>query len=47
LTSKELLQSKDFHHLVTRRWVLTATYVVWANRNYDPEAQQLRDRLHG
>jgi uncharacterized membrane protein (DUF485 family) len=26
-------------------WVLTAAYVVWANRNYDPEAQRLRDRL--
>jgi uncharacterized membrane protein (DUF485 family) len=96
LTSRELLESKDFRHLVTRRWrvallltsalfvvyygfillvatqrgllatrvgevttlgivlgvavlvlawVLTATYVVWANRNYDPEVQRLRDRL--
>jgi uncharacterized membrane protein (DUF485 family) len=26
-------------------WVLTATYVVWANRHYDPEVQRLRDRL--
>jgi uncharacterized membrane protein (DUF485 family) len=26
-------------------WVLTAAYVVWANRNYDPEVQRLRDRL--
>jgi uncharacterized membrane protein (DUF485 family) len=26
-------------------WVLTAAYVVWANRHYDPEVQRLRDRL--
>jgi uncharacterized membrane protein (DUF485 family) len=26
-------------------WLLTAAYVVWANRNYDPEVQRLRDRL--
>jgi uncharacterized membrane protein (DUF485 family) len=26
-------------------WVLTATYVVWANRQYDPAARRLRDRL--
>ena len=96
LTSRELLESKDFRHLVTRRWrvallltlvlfivyygfillvatqrgllatrvgevttlgivlgvavlvlawVLTASYVVWANRNYDPEVQRLRNRL--
>jgi uncharacterized membrane protein (DUF485 family) len=96
LTSRELLESNDFRHLVTRRWrvallltsalfvvyygfillvatqrgllairvgevttlgivlgvavlvlawVLTATYVVWANRNYDPEVQRLRNRL--
>lgn len=24
-------------------WVLTATYVVWANRHYDPEVRRLRD----
>jgi uncharacterized membrane protein (DUF485 family) len=96
LTSRELLESNEFRHLVTRRWrvallltlalfvvyygfillvatqrsllatrigevttlgivlgvavlvlawVLTAAYVVWANRNYDPEVQRLRDRL--
>jgi uncharacterized membrane protein (DUF485 family) len=27
-------------------WVLTAAYVAWANRHYDPEVQRLRDRLH-
>jgi len=26
-------------------WVLTAIYVIWANRHYDPEVQRLRDRL--
>jgi uncharacterized membrane protein (DUF485 family) len=96
LTSRELLESNDFRHLVTRRWrvallltlvlfivyygfillvatqrgllatrvgevttlgivlgvsvlvlawVLTAAYVVWANRYYDPEVQRLRNRL--
>jgi uncharacterized membrane protein (DUF485 family) len=96
LTPRELLESSEFRHLVTRRWrvalqltlalfvvyygfillvatqrsllatrvgevttlgivlgvavlvlawVLTAAYVVWANRNYDPEVQRLRDRL--
>ena len=28
-------------------WVLTAGYVVWANRHYDPEVQRLRERLRG
>jgi uncharacterized membrane protein (DUF485 family) len=27
-------------------WVLTAIYVVWANRSYDPAVEALRDRLH-
>jgi uncharacterized membrane protein (DUF485 family) len=27
-------------------WVLTAIYVVWANRHYDAEVARLRDRLH-
>jgi uncharacterized membrane protein (DUF485 family) len=27
-------------------WILTAIYVVWANRRYDVEAARLRDRLH-
>jgi uncharacterized membrane protein (DUF485 family) len=26
-------------------WVLTAIYIVWANRNYDPEVARLRDSL--
>ena len=26
-------------------WVLTAAYVVWANRRYDPEVDRLRARL--
>jgi uncharacterized membrane protein (DUF485 family) len=98
VTSRELLESNDFRHLVARRWrvallltsalfvvyygfillvatqrallarrvgefttlgivlgvavlvlawVLTAAYVVWANRHYDPEVQRLRDRLRG
>jgi uncharacterized membrane protein (DUF485 family) len=28
-------------------WTLTAAYVVWANRHYDPEVQRLRERLVG
>jgi uncharacterized membrane protein (DUF485 family) len=98
LTSRELLESSEFRHLVGRRWrvallltlllfivyygfillvatqrgllatrvgevttlgivlgiavlllawVLTAAYVVWANRHYDPEVERLRDRLRG
>jgi len=26
-------------------WVLTALYIVWANRRYDPEVRRLRDDL--
>ena len=26
-------------------WVLTATYIVWANRHFDPEAARLRERV--
>ena len=26
-------------------WVLTAIYIVWANRRYDPAVRSLRDRL--
>jgi uncharacterized membrane protein (DUF485 family) len=26
-------------------WILTAAYVVWANRHYDPAVADLRDRL--
>jgi uncharacterized membrane protein (DUF485 family) len=28
-------------------WMLTAAYVVWANRHYDPEVARLRRRLLG
>ncbi len=28
-------------------WLLTAIYVVWANREFDPEVQRLRERLRG
>lgn len=28
-------------------WALTAVYVVWANRVYDPEVGRLRGRLEG
>jgi uncharacterized membrane protein (DUF485 family) len=26
-------------------WVLTAAYVMWANRQYDPEVRRLRDQI--
>lgn len=26
-------------------WVLTAIYIVWANRHYDPEAKRLQDQF--
>ena len=26
-------------------WVLTAVYVIWANRNYDPEVARLRAKV--
>lgn len=26
-------------------WVLTAIYVVWANKSYDPEVERLKDQL--
>jgi uncharacterized membrane protein (DUF485 family) len=28
--------------VIVGSWVLTAAYVVWANRHYDPEVQRLR-----
>lgn len=28
-------------------WLLTAIYVIWANRRYDVEAERLRQRLTG
>ena len=31
--------------VIIAAWVLTALYVVWANRQYDPHVQTLRDRL--
>jgi uncharacterized membrane protein (DUF485 family) len=31
--------------VIVGAWVLTALYVVWANRSYDTEAARLRDRL--
>lgn len=27
-------------------WVLTAAYVSWANRSYDPEVDRLKGQLH-
>lgn len=31
--------------VIVLSWVLTAAYVVWANRRYDPEVARLRARL--
>jgi uncharacterized membrane protein (DUF485 family) len=31
--------------VIAGAWVLTAVYVVWANRHYDPAVAELRDRL--
>jgi uncharacterized membrane protein (DUF485 family) len=31
--------------VIVGAWVLTALYVVWANRHYDPEAQRLRESI--
>ena len=31
--------------VIVLSWVLTAAYIVWANRHYDPEASRLRDSL--
>ena len=31
--------------VIVGAWALTATYVLWANRQYDPEADRLRRRL--
>lgn len=98
VTGRDLLESRDFRHLVARRWrvallltaalfvvyygfillvatqrtllatrigdvvtlgivlgvavlalawLLTAAYVGWANRHYDPEVRRLRERLRG
>jgi uncharacterized membrane protein (DUF485 family) len=31
--------------VIVGAWVLTAAYVVWANRHYDPAVTQLRERI--
>ena len=31
--------------VIVGAWALTGTYVVWANRHYDPEVERLRRRL--
>jgi uncharacterized membrane protein (DUF485 family) len=31
--------------VIVGAWVLTAAYVVWANRHYDPAVTQLRERM--
>ena len=31
--------------VIVGSWVLTAAYIVWANREFDPEAKRLRDTL--
>lgn len=33
--------------VIAGAWALTAAYVVWANRHYDPEVARLRARVHG
>jgi uncharacterized membrane protein (DUF485 family) len=32
--------------VIAGSWVLTAIYIVWANRRYDPEVSRLRERAH-
>jgi uncharacterized membrane protein (DUF485 family) len=31
--------------VIVGAWLLTAAYVIWANRRWDAEARRLRDRL--
>lgn len=31
--------------VIVGAWILTAIYVIWANRSYDPEVKRLRERL--
>ena len=31
--------------VIVGAWALTAAYVIWANRHYDPEVNRLRARL--
>ena len=33
--------------VIVGSWVLTAAYIVWANRYYDPEVDSLRRSLSG
>src|SRR5687767_9171764 len=32
--------------VIVGSWALTAVYIVWANRRFDPEARRLRADLH-
>ena len=32
--------------VIVGAWALTAVYVVWANRKYDPEVDRLRRQVH-
>jgi uncharacterized membrane protein (DUF485 family) len=32
--------------VIVGAWALTAAYIVWANRRYDPEVRRLGDRIH-
>ncbi len=31
--------------VIVLSWVITAAYVIWANRHYDPEVRRMRERL--
>ena len=31
--------------VIVLSWMLTAGYVVWANRRYDPEVRRMRDQI--
>ncbi len=33
--------------VIVGAWILTAIYVVWANRPYDPDVARLRARMQG
>ncbi len=33
--------------VIVGSWILTAAYIVWANRHYDPEVERLRKTLTG
>jgi uncharacterized membrane protein (DUF485 family) len=32
--------------VIVGSWALTAAYIIWANRKFDPEVKRLRDGLH-